>query len=124
MRLLLDTQTVIWFADGAADLSADATAAIEDPTNDVYVSAVVAWEIAIKRGTGKLTAANDYIAATLAAGGRELPVAIAHAQAVKKLPMHHRDPFDRLLVAQALCEDATLVTGDERIAKYPIAVLW
>jgi len=124
LKLLLDTHAVIWFTDDAPLLSAAAAAAIEDPANEILLSAVVAWEIAIKRGIGKLRVANNYVDVMLAAGSRELPVVIAHAQTVETLPPHHSDPFDRLLVAQAMAEDAAIVTNDQRIKRYDVSVLW
>jgi PIN domain nuclease of toxin-antitoxin system len=124
LKLLLDTHAVIWFTEDAPQLSATAAQAIEDPGNDVLLSAVVAWEIAIKRALGKLPVSNSYVDVMLAAGSRELPVAIAHAQAVENLPLHHSDPFDRLLIAQARTEVATIVTSDERIRAYDVPVLW
>jgi PIN domain nuclease of toxin-antitoxin system len=124
LKLLLDTHAVIWFADDAPQISRNAAAAIEDPANDILVSAVVAWELAIKRGVGKLPAANNYVDVMIAAGSRELAVTLEHAQKVEDLPPHHRDPFDRLLVAQAMTEDATVVTNDQRIGRYDVPVLW
>jgi PIN domain nuclease of toxin-antitoxin system len=124
LKLLLDTHAVIWFTEDAPQLSTSAAAAIEDPANDILLSAVVAWEIAIKRGVGKLSVANNYVDVMLAAGSRELPVVIAHAQKVEDLPPHHSDPFDRLLVAQAMAEDAAIVTNDPRIRRYDVSVLW
>jgi PIN domain nuclease of toxin-antitoxin system len=124
LKLLLDTHAVIWFTEDAPQLSTSAAAAIEDPGNDILLSAVVAWEIAIKRGLGKLLVANNYVDVMLAAGSREIPVGIAHAQKAESLPPHHSDPFDRLLVAQAMAEDAAIVTNDQRIRRYDVSVLW
>jgi PIN domain nuclease of toxin-antitoxin system len=124
LKLLLDTHTVIWFTEDAPQLSTSAATAIEDPGNDILLSAVVAWEIAIKRGLGKLLVANNYVDVMLAAGSRELPVVIAHAEKFESLPPHHSDPFDRLLVAQAMSEDAAIVTNDQRIRRYDVSVLW
>jgi PIN domain nuclease of toxin-antitoxin system len=124
LKLLLDTHAVIWFTEDAPQLSTSAAAAIQDPGNDILLSAVVAWEIAIKRGLGKLLVANNYVDVMLAAGSRELPVVIAHAQQVESLPPHHSDPFDRLLVAQAMAEGAAIVTNDQRIGRYDVSVLW
>ena len=114
----------IWFVDGAEALSPPAYQAITDAENDVLIGAVSAWEIAIKRSVGKLVPGHDYVAAVCAAGARELPITIAHAQAVGSLPLHHRDPFDRLLVAQAMAEDAIVVSGDPHVARYGVDVLW
>jgi PIN domain nuclease of toxin-antitoxin system len=124
VKLILDTRAVIWFTEDAPQLSRTAAAAIEDPANEILLSAVVAWEIAIKRGLGKLGVENNYVDVMLAAGARELPVLISHARKVEELPAHHRDPFDRLLIAQAMAEDASLVTNDERIGRYDVSVLW
>jgi PIN domain nuclease of toxin-antitoxin system len=121
LKLLLDTHAVIWFTEDAPQLSTSAAAAIEDPGNDILLSAVVAWEIAIKRGLGKLLVANNYVDVMLAAGSREIPVGIAHAQKVESLLPHH---FDRLLVAQAMAEGAAIVTNDQRIRRYDVSVLW
>jgi PIN domain nuclease of toxin-antitoxin system len=124
LKLVLDTHAVIWFTEDAPQLSTTAADAIEDPANEILLSAVVAWEIAIKRGLGKLSAANSYVDVMLAAGSRELPVLIAHAQRVEDLPPHHSDPFDRLLIAQAMAEDAAIVTNDQRISRYDVSVIW
>jgi len=123
LKLLLDTCAVVWFTEDAPQLSGPAAAAIEKPDNVILLSAVVAWEIAIKRALGKLPA-NNYLDVLLAAGGAELPVRIAHARAVETLPPHHSDPFDRLLIAQAHAENATLVSADERIRRYDVSMLW
>lgn len=113
MTLLLDTHVVLWWLDDPALLSEDARDAIADPVNDVFVSAVVAWEIAIKRGLGTVTAPPDFETAIRASGFRELPVTVAHAFATESLPLHHRDPFDRMLIAQAIVEAATIVSRAE-----------
>jgi PIN domain nuclease of toxin-antitoxin system len=99
-------------------LSQDARDAIADPANDVLVSAVVAWEIAIKRGLGKLTAPPDFDAAIQSCGFIPLPITIAHALATESLPPYHRDPFDRMLVAQAQIENCTIITRDQVLAQY------
>ncbi len=125
MRLLLDTQAVIWFIQADPKLSETARAAIVDERNSVLLSAVVPWEISIKRALGKIELAHDdYIERILSAGGAELPVSIAHARLVEQLPMHHADPFDRLLIAQAATEQATIVTHDPRIRAYDVPVTW
>lgn len=124
MRLLLDTHTVLWWAADDPHLPATVAALIAEDEHEVLISAVVAWEIAIKRGLGKLEAPADLDAALLAGGAIELPVSIAHARRVEALPEHHRDPFDRLLVAQALVEDAVLVTQDAALAAYGVSTAW
>jgi PIN domain nuclease of toxin-antitoxin system len=123
MKLLLDTHIVLWWLDDPALLSSDARDAIADPANDVLVSAVVAWEIAIKRGLGKLTAPPDFEAAIQSAGFETLPITVAHALATESLPPHHRDPFDRMLVAQAQFENCTIVTRDPVLAQYGVPTI-
>lgn len=124
MRLLLDTHTVLWFAEDSPKLSAASIRAIEDPTNEILLSAVIPWEIAIKRAVGKLETSDEYLRLLRDAGAVELPVTIAHAQAVEHLPQHHGDPFDRLLIAQAQAENAAIVTDDSRIRKYDVGTVW
>ena len=123
MILLLDTHVVLWWLDNPLILSAEAKNAIAEPSNDVLVSAVSAWEIAIKRALGKLTAPTDFEAAILACGFRPLSISITHAKVTENLPNHHRDPFDRMLIAQAMTEGATLVTRDDQISKYKVSVI-
>lgn len=122
MRLLLDTHALLWWlAD--AELSAFAREAIAEPDNVVVVSAANAWEIAIKKSLGKLSAPDDLAEQIEINGFPPLPISIAHAQAAGALPRHHDDPFDRMLIAQALLEGLTVVTQDERFAAYGVAVL-
>jgi len=118
MKLLLDTHVVLWWLDDPLLLSQTAREVIADPVNDVLVSAAVCWEIAIKRGLGKLTAPADLRGALYSCGFGELHITSAHVLATETLPMHHRDPFDRILVAQALMEGATLVSRDPMVAAY------
>ena len=120
MTLLLDTHVLLWWLDDPHLHSPSARQAIGDGTNTVIVSAVVIWEIAIKRALGKLDAPDDLQAALTANRFVPLPITIKHALAVQTLPDHHRDPFDRLLVAQALHEDFTLVSRDSFVIRYGI----
>lgn len=124
MRLLLDTQVALWFTEDSPRLTEPALTAIEDAANVILLSAVVPWEIAIKRALGKIDTSDEYLSLLRLAGARDLPITVAHAQAVERLPHHHRDPFDRILLAQARVEDATIVTSDARIASYDVPVLW
>lgn len=124
MRLLLDTRAAIAFLEDDPMLGADAAAAIEDQRNQVLLSAVVVWEIAIKRGLGKLPVEQRYLRLLLDGGAEPLAISLEHARAVEELPLHHRDPFDRLLVAQAKAERATILTSDQQFAAYEVAVLW
>jgi len=109
---------------GDSRFGASAEAEIADATNQVLLSAAVVWEVAIKRSLGKLEVPDD-LAATLLAGGAEpLPIGLEHAAAVEALPWHHRDPFDRLLIAQAIVERAALVSHDAAFSAYDVRVVW
>ncbi len=123
--LLLDTHALIWALSTPRRLPARVAAAIRDPDTDVYVSAVSTWEIAIKSVLGKIDAdLTAIVGAARAAYFDELPITITHTERLRALPPHHRDPFDRLLVAQALEERLTIVTHDRLIAAYAVARLW
>ncbi|MCY4424378.1 MAG: type II toxin-antitoxin system VapC family toxin [Acidimicrobiaceae bacterium] len=121
MNLLLDTCTLLWWVNGSP-VSAEATEAISDPDNVVWVSAASAWEISIKQAIGKLTVRGDFDAA-VDEDFEQLPISLAHARLAGQLPRHHRDPFDRMLVAQAQLHDFLLVTRDAKIREYGAAVL-
>jgi PIN domain nuclease of toxin-antitoxin system len=97
---------------------------LSDSTNHMLVSAVVAWEIAIKRGLGKLEAPADLLTRLLTTSAMKLPISIEHAAGVEHLPRHHGDPFDRLLIAQARIEAATLVSSDAAFRAYDVPILW
>jgi PIN domain nuclease of toxin-antitoxin system len=120
MTLSLDTHTFLWWLDDPQVLSKAARKAIGDGKNTVYVSAAVIWEIAIKRGLGKLDAPDDLEAAMTANRFLPLPVTVPHALAVQALPQHHRDPFDRLLIAQASYEGFKFVSRDRHVAHYGV----
>ena len=123
MRLLLDTHVFLWAAAGSAALKAPARRLIE-AAEQVYVSAASIWEIAIKARLGKIQADPHALAQAIEASGFvELPVSAAHAAGVAQLPLHHHDPFDRLLVAQALAEPLKLLTADELLTMYSDVVL-
>jgi PIN domain nuclease of toxin-antitoxin system len=122
-QVLLDTHAFIWWREDSGRLNGTArrrigTAAV------VFVSVASAWEAAIKVALGKLRLPERFEAGVEAAGFAKLPIAFSHAEAVGSLPHHHSDPFDRMLVAQALCERLTLVTHDRRFAPYGVEVLW
>jgi PIN domain nuclease of toxin-antitoxin system len=122
VRLLLDTHVLLWWLDSPERISDIASAAIANEPA-VLVSAVAAWEIAIKRSAGKLEAAFDMIAEIAQEGFQHLPITLEHALAAGALEQHHRDPFDRMLVAQAQVEDLVLVTADPQLAKYDVRLL-
>jgi PIN domain nuclease of toxin-antitoxin system len=124
VRLLLDTHALLWALDTPARLRPATREAIESPANSVLVSAASAWEIAIKQALGRLDfPLARFDALLVEAGLTPLPISSAHAVTAGHLPPHHRDPFDRMLVAQALREDAVLVTDDAAMAPYGVARL-
>jgi PIN domain nuclease of toxin-antitoxin system len=121
MRILLDTHVLIWAVADSDRLASDVAEALKDTANDILFSAASIWEIAIKYGLRQprfLHEPNDIARAALATGFIELPVHAAVAASVATLPSHHRDPFDRLLVAQALAEPAVLFTADAQLEPY------
>lgn len=123
MRLLLDTHALIWALGDPAKLSPKSRSAIEDPANEIFVSAASLWEIAIKAGDGKLQVPDDLERAIFAVGFQPLEIRFPHVRRLRSLPLHHRDPFDRILVAQAQHEDLAVVTRDGRIPTYGVRVL-
>jgi PIN domain nuclease of toxin-antitoxin system len=123
-RLLLDTHALLWWLSDDPALSFDSRAAIADPANEPLVSTASVWEIAIKRSLGKLAAPDDLPTAISSEGFEWLPVSARHAWEVRSLPLHHRDPFDRLLIAQALVEAVPVVTGDAHFAPYGVDTRW
>lgn len=128
MKLLLDTCTFLWAINEVAQLSPTARALIVDPDNDVYLSAVSAWEIALKQASGALSLtepAHTFVPKYRSAHGyRELPLDEVAALHVGRLPTPHRDPFDRMLVCQAMAHSLTIVTPDPHIAQYPVNTVW
>jgi PIN domain nuclease of toxin-antitoxin system len=123
-RLLVDTHAVLWWLTDDPALSSPAREAVADPANEPLVSTASVWEIAIKRSLGKLTAPDDLPDRIADEGFSWLPVSAGHAWHVRDLPTHHRDPFDRLLVAQALIERVPIVTADSRFDDYGVEVRW
>jgi PIN domain nuclease of toxin-antitoxin system len=123
-RLLVDTHALLWWLADDPGLSATARDALAEPANDVLVSTASIWEIAIKLALGKLSAPDDLPAHIEAAGFGWLPVTAEHAWQVGDLAPHHRDPFDRLLVAQSLVERMPIVSADPRFGAYGVEVQW
>lgn len=123
MKLLLDTHALLWWLADDDQLGQPARVAIAKPTNFVFVSAASAWEIAVKRAAGKLSAPGDIEQWIATNNFMPLPIEISDAVLSAELPPYHRDPFDRLLVAQARRGDMTVVTKDALFAQYGVAVL-
>ena len=127
MRLLLDTHALIWHRRGSDRLSAKAARMIADPDNRVYISIVTLWEMSIKRSLGKLATAKspiEYLEAYQKQGAKLLSVTPEHVMATELLPLHHRDPFDRMLIAQAKLEGLTVVTVDDQFSQYEVPTVW
>jgi PIN domain nuclease of toxin-antitoxin system len=128
MRLLLDTNALIWYVDQDHLLSPAAHAAITAPQNDLLLSAAAIWEVAIKVGMKKLTLSLPYRQwmqqAIADLGLSVLPITIEYADVQAALPWHHRDPFDRLLIAQALTEHCALISVDAAFDPYGVARVW
>lgn len=123
MRLLLDTHLFLWTVAGSPRLK-PAVRRIIEQAEEVYLSAASIWEIAIKASLGKLQADLDELVAAIASSGFvELPISAAHGAAVARLPVHHNDPFDRMLIAQALCEPLRLLTVDGVLGRYSDVVV-
>ena len=121
MDLLLDTHAFLWWDDGKLPR---AVVRRIQRADDVYVSAVSAWEISIKAALGKIIARAALEEAIADYGFLPLPIGIEHGDAVRLLPLHHRDPFDRMLVVQARSEGLTIVSRDDALAAYGVPVIW
>ena len=122
MRILLDTHVLLWTLAGSRRLSPESVAAICE-ADDLFVSSVSFAEIGVKAAVGKLEMPDELRETVAATGVRTLALVPAHGLAVARLPVLHRDPFDRLLVAQARTEGLTIVTGDDQIAQYDVATV-
>ena len=122
MRILLDTHLLLWWLEASPSLSAEARELIRDPQNTMFVSAVSLWEIWLKQSLGKLRLPVDFTEKLRAEFFESLPLTASQTQQVSLLPWHHRDPFDRMLVAQALVEKLTLLTADDALAAYGAVV--
>ena len=128
MKLLLDTHTFLWLVEGNPKLTSAANTALADSQNELFLSIASIWELAIKVNTGKLALSatldiyvDQWMQTYLI---QELAVSKLHAVATTKLPQLHRDPFDRMLIAQSISEQMTLVSGDSQIAAYQVNVIW
>ena len=123
MNYLLDTHILLWWLSEPKKLTSPVFEVISNPTNEIFVSAVSAWEIAIKKGLKKLKAPKDLIQMLASKDLKQLPILFEHTLAVEKLKPFHNDPFDRLLIAQAKYEKMTIITADKWIPKYKISSL-
>lgn len=124
-RLLLDTNVVVWLLLNDRDEIPELVVGqLMDEDNAVSVSAVSSWEIAIKRSLGKLDIEPDWARAVTRLDFNQMPVTIEHAAQCENLPWHHRDPFDRMLIAQAMVEEHAIVSADGRLAEYDVEVVW
>jgi PIN domain nuclease of toxin-antitoxin system len=128
MRLLVDTQALLWFVDQDANLSPAARTAMIDPANELLLSAATIWEVAIKVGIGKLKLSGPYETFMSQAVAllrlNILPVEVRYAVLLTTLPRHHGDPFDRLMVAQAIVEKVPIISSDVAFDAYPVTRLW
>ena len=128
MNILLDTHVLLWWAVDDPQLPVRLRQALESPDNQVFLSSASVWELVIKQGLGRIRLPDeptDWLQAYLTQYGL-LPLAIehSHALAIRDLPPKHKDPFDRMLIAQAVCEGMTLATADQAIRQYDVPVLW
>ena len=122
MRILLDTHALLWWLTGDPRIEREAQDLIADPANDILVSVASLWEIVVKVHVGKLEAEiRDITAAIDAQGFETLEIRPEHLEDLVRLPMHHRDPFDHLLIAQAIAEGLTLLSEDQHVSAYPVA---
>jgi PIN domain nuclease of toxin-antitoxin system len=118
VKILLDTHLILWWCAGDPSLPEQARELIRDPANTVFVSAVSLWEIWLKQSLGKLRLPEDFETRLAAEELENLPLTAAHTRQVTRLPWHHRDPFDRMLVAQAQLERLVLLSADEAVGRY------
>lgn len=127
MRVLLDTHALIWHFEDSGSLGSSARSTINDPRNRLFISAVSIWELSIKISLGKLqlgASVRAVIDGYAKTGATLLPMTPEHAMMTESLPWHHRDPFDRMLIAQANREGLTLLTHDDRIRQYDVQHTW
>ena len=127
MNLLLDTNVLIWWLEGSSQLGLRAKRTLFLPGVTLWISVAVVWEITIKIGAGRLKLRKppaEVVPSLIERGFQALPIKIDHALAIRHLPPYHNDPFDRLLIAQALAEDMAILTADRFFRKYPAELLW
>ena len=124
MRLLTDSHAFLWWAEASPALSSTAREALADPANDVLVSMAALWELTIKASSGRLTLPADLEMMVPNLGFSVLPIGFAHLRRLGTLPRVHKDPFDRMMIAQALAEGIPIATGDRVFARYGVQIVW
>ena len=122
-RILLDTHALIWWMNGDQALSEFAIECIANENNQVYVSAASVWEMSIKRQLGKLECPVDLDSVIESMGFTKLPISVFHGEQAGQLPIHHKDPFDRMLIAQAQAEGLQIITKDEHFSSYGVSLI-
>lgn len=123
MNLLLDTHVALWALSSPDRLAPEVRELLADPAHAAHVSAATVWEVEIKRAIGKLSAPDGFAAECLDRGFDPLPIDLAHAERAGRLPRHHADPFDRMLIAQAIEEDLILVSDDQALGAYDVPTM-
>ena len=124
MRLQLDANAFLWWVTDSARLSAAARDAISNDANSIFVGVGSLWELSIKRSLGKLDFPHDFQTVLRDEAFALLPITYEHLHTLEGLPPHHRDPFDRLLIAQAVADDLTIATSDQKFTLYGVRILW
>ena len=123
MNMLLDTHVWLWLLSDPDRIGSKVRRWLENPANTVFVSAVSGWEVEVKRALGKLRAPSDLLKHVQALRFTELPLHLRHVEELSRLPERHRDPFDRMLIAQARADDLSLVTHDKNVLAYPVKTI-
>lgn len=128
MKAILDTHTLLWLVDRPEKLPIHVSSFCEDETNELYISIASFWELSIKISIDKIELGGDALSRLKRWCDENavatLPISLPHCNQLQNLPFHHRDPFDRLIIAQAICEKLSVVTIDEHFPKYDVAVIW
>jgi PIN domain nuclease of toxin-antitoxin system len=124
VRLLIDSHVFLWWAEASSALGAAARNAIADPTNEVLISIAALWELMIKASLGKLNLPADLETMVTRQRFSVLPIAFVHLRRIGTLPRVHRDPFDRMMIAQALAEGIPIATGDRIFTAYEVQIVW
>lgn len=122
-NFLIDTQIFIWWMEENKRLSPKIKSLIDDPTNRIFISVATPWEIVIKIKSGKLKVPKNFAEFVMNEVFKVLPIQVNHVLHLRKLPLHHKDPFDRILISQALIENLTLITSDRKIWKYNLPLI-